>query len=185
VSSVIRKRSAKFDEDQIELAKKLFLEAIPVPAVEKEGERIKVFISLCETDPNLSLVQELIDPFLSDLGFDVHYYRKDVSFGIPNEQMYSVMDSCEIIIALYTKESYSKEKGYSPAGNVVKEIGRERPKNKFIFYEEGVTIETMTFSEVPCLPFTRDNYAKLLLDLVHVLKNSKYYEVKVSRKATQ
>ena len=181
MSSVIRNKSVEFDEDAILRAKKL-LESIPIPSVEKV-EPIEVFISLCETEPNLRLVEQVIDPFLTILGFRVHYYRKDVSFGIPKEQLESIMDLCEIIIGLYTRESYSEEKDeYSPAGNVVKEMGREKPENKFIFYEEKVHVETLTFPEIPSLPFTRDNYAKLLLDLINILNNSKFCRIKASRK---
>ena len=181
MSFVIRNKSAEFDEDKILRAKKL-LESIPIPSVEKV-EPIGVFISLCETEENLRLVEELIYPFLTTLGFKVHYYRRDVSFGIPKEQMESIMDLCEVIVGLYTRESYSEEKDeYFPAGNVVKEMGRDRPENKFIFYEEKVHVETLTFSEVPALPFRRNNYARLLLDLVNVLNNSKFCKIKASRK---
>lgn len=171
----------ELNEQKLQAANEIFKRL----ALGKEEERIRVFISLCEREPNLSLVRELVDPFLSALGFDVHYYRKDISFGIPDDQIESIMDSCEIMVALYTKEFGDEKSGYTTAGNVIREVGRAKPQNKLIFYEEGVKVENMTFSKIPCLPFTRNNCGKLLVDLVSVLGKSRLFEIRISRRFWQ
>ena len=47
---------------------------------EKKGE--KILTSLNESNDNIDLVERLLDPFLTLLGFDVHYWIKDVKIGL-------------------------------------------------------------------------------------------------------
>mgnify|MGYP001076494599 CR=1 FL=1 len=131
----------------------------------------RIFISWCEWNPeNPSLVEGLLDPFLTALGFDVHFYKKDKRLGNPKEVIWSIMDECELMISLYTKD-----KDGSQAGNVVRETGRrleKDPKNTVILCEEGIKVESLTYPDVLCMGFRRDGYGKLLLDLVVLLKNN-------------
>ena len=136
----------------------------------------KIFISWCESNPkNSYLVEELLDPFLTALGFDVHYYKKDKQLGTPEKVIWSVMDKCELFVSLYTKDE-----GESAAGNVIRETGRRldnSPEGTILFHELGVKIESMTYPKVLCVGFSMEKHGKLLLDLLNVLKNNGLLEI--------
>lgn len=167
-------RKTELNEEKLEAVNKLSGE---VP-VKKEREKIKAFISWCESNNlNHSLVKDLLDPFLTELGFVTCYYNKNIKFGKPTEQIYSLMDECEIIIGLYTKDEGNEETGYASAGNVVYEMGRARSEDKVILCEEGVKISSMPYSQFPSILFTRNNYGKLLLDLLKFLNNNELLRV--------
>lgn len=143
---------------------------------EKPREQKKVFISWCESNPkNSYLVEELLDSFLTVLGFDVHYYKKDKILGTPETVISSIMDGCKLFVSLYTKEE-----GESAAGNVIRETGRRLDRSSegtVLFHEEGVKIESMTYSQVLCIRFSREKHGKLLLDLLTVLENNDLLEI--------
>ena len=138
---------------------------------EKTSTPPKVFVSWCESNPeNSYLVEGLIDPFLTRLGFEVHYYKKDKILGIPDVVISSIMDQCELFVSLYTKEQ-----GESAAGNVIRETGRRvdsSPNAVVLFREHGVNVETMTYPKALCVEFSREKNGTLLLDLLTVLMNN-------------
>jgi hypothetical protein len=82
------------------------------------------------------------------------------------------MDNCDIAVGLCTKDDKMDGDIFKPAGNVVHEMGREKPRNKVIPNEEGTIIETLSYPKVPNIPFNRNKYAELLRDLLIFLKNS-------------
>ena len=86
------------------------------------------------------------------------------------------------LIGLYTKDDKIENNGYRPTGNVIRELGRERPKQKLILCEKGTKIESMTYSMVPAIHFERDKLGKLCLDLLKVIKNSEWIDVSASIK---
>ena len=151
------------------------------PTKMKERGPVKVFISWCESNPkNAYMIEELVHPFLIELDFEVHFYKKDVGFGRPTEQIYAIMDNSDVMIAFYTKDEETKEGKFRPSGNVISEKSRDRPRKKIIFCEAGVTIETMTFSDVPNITFTREHCDKLLIDLLRFLKRNNLIATKTS-----
>jgi hypothetical protein len=156
--------------------RKTLLKLIGEPVEEKrlrsEGPQ-KIFISLCERKAeNLYLVEQILDPFLTMLSFEVHYWIKDRRFGNADDVIYAIMDSCDAMIALYTNDDKVENNGFKPSGNVVLEMGRDKPKNKVILCEEGTIIESMAFPKIPSIPFKRKELEKLLVDLLRFLKNS-------------
>jgi len=162
---------SRLDEKKLEAVTRLFEQT--VEAREKTKKRKAVFVSWCERNPlNSYLVEDLIDPFLITLGFDVHYYRKDKLLGIPNDVIHSIQESCEITIAFYTRDDDDR-----PAGNVIKETDRIAPNRKVVFYEEGVDVESMTRAEALCISFSREKYGELLLRLVEVLTKNQLLSV--------
>ena len=143
---------------------------------------VKIFISLYESEENINLVVQLLEPFLTLLCFDVHYWRKDIKTGIPTEIIDDIIDNCDAIIGVYTKDDKIENNGYRPTGNVIRELGRERPKQKLILCEKGTKIESMTYSMVPAIHFERDKLGKLCLGLLKVIKNSEWLDVSASIK---
>jgi hypothetical protein len=59
-------------------------------------------------------------------------------------------------------------------------MGREKPRYKIILYEKDTLIESMTYSSTTPIEFTRDNYGKLLLELLTFLRNSNWVDIKAS-----
>lgn len=88
----------KYGKEYTELSK-----IYPIKTEDKIKPRT-IFISLCETEENIYLVEEILDPFLTLLNFDVHYYRKDKKFGKTEDVILQLINYCDIILALYTKE---------------------------------------------------------------------------------
>jgi hypothetical protein len=177
--TIPEKRTPLTEEMQNEI-KKMIGEVVQAKEL-KEASPVKIFISFYESKENICFVEKLLDPFLTELSFEVHYWIKDRKFGNPNNIIYNIIDNCDIIIGLYTNDDKIEGKDeYRSAGNVVREMGRDKPKNKVILCEEGTKIETMSFSEIPSIKFTRNKYDKLLLDLLHFLNNSYMIKIKTS-----
>lgn len=176
ISSSFLEKRTPLTEDMRKEIEKIIGEAVQAKELRYLGgevEPVKIFISWCESNTkNPYMIEELVDPFLTELSFIVRFYKKDIGFGRPTEQIYGIMDNCDVIIAFYTKDEETAEGSFRPSGNVVREISRDRPLKKVIFCEVGVKIETMTFSDIPIISFTREHYDKLLIDLLRFLKRN-------------
>jgi hypothetical protein len=158
-------------EKQRKEVQELISETVGLGISGKKGP-IKIFICFREREENIYLVKDVLDPILTALSFEVHYWIKDRKFGDTDAVIYAMMDSCNIVIGLYTNDDKIEGNGFKPAGNVVHEMGREKPRNKVILNEEDTIIETLSYPRIPNISFTRNKYEKLLVDLFQFLKNS-------------
>ncbi len=156
------------------------LQHIKRPTTAEERQSVRIFISFCETTENLYIVQELLDPFLEQLGFEVHYYRKDVKLSVPHIQITELIDLCDVIIGLFTKDQQCTDNSFSPAQNVISEVGRARNKLKLGLVEIGTRLGSLDYSEIPCIPFSRERHGKLLVDILRSLKNTRLITVRSS-----
>jgi len=147
--------------------------------VKIEEKPLKIFISFSEYSENIYLVEQLLDPFLSHLSFDVHYWRKDQRIGIPTKIIEDIIDNCDGIIALYTKDDKIEGGSYRSTGNVTFELGRARLP-AVILCEKGTKIESMPYSTITVIHFERGKFGQLFLDLLKVLKNSRWIDIKTS-----
>jgi hypothetical protein len=159
-------------EKQREGIETIIKEAVQ-PKKQGEKESVKIFISFCESPENIHLVEELLDPFLTNLSFDVHYWRKDRKFGNTKQIIDNTIDFCDAIIGLYTKEKKIEgEDLYMTGGNVPHELGRAGSKVQVVLCEEGTKIETLTYPDQPTIIFNRQKYGELFVELLRFLKNS-------------
>ncbi|KPV61746.1 MAG: hypothetical protein AOA66_1716 [Candidatus Bathyarchaeota archaeon BA2] len=61
----------------------------------EEKEQVKVFLSFCERNPkNEYLIEKIVAPFLDELDFEVHYYKKDVSLDMPFKRIEDLINKC-------------------------------------------------------------------------------------------
>lgn len=149
--------------------------------ITEERRRVRVFISFCERTPgNLYFVEELLDPFLEQLDFEVHYYKKDMKLQVPHVQINELIDMCDVIVSLYTNDEACVGGAFQPAQNVTSEVGRARDKLKLGLVEKGTHVGTLEYGEIPCIQFSRDKYGELLIDIIRSLKNTRLMTVNSS-----
>lgn len=143
------------------------------PTTTKERQNVRIFISFRETTENLYIVKELLEPFLEQLGFEVHYYRKDLILDVPSKQIDELIDLCDVIIGLFTKDHQCTDNSFLPAQNVISEVGRARNKLKLGLVETGTCLGSLDYGEIACIQFNRERYDKLLVDILRTLKNAR------------
>lgn len=147
----------------------------------EEKGQLGVFLSFCERNPeNEYLVERLVEPFLSELDFDVHYYKKDRSVERPSRRIDELIDRCEIVIGFYTKDEKKADGSFSAADNVVAEMNQATEKKRLGLVEEGTVLGSLDFTRISSIDFTREKYGKLLVDLLVVLKNSGLLNIQTS-----
>jgi hypothetical protein len=159
--------------DQWENLREIFSASVKGLLTTEERRRVRVFISFCERTPgNLHIVEGLLDPFLEQLDFEVHYYKKDMKLQVPHSQINELIDMCDVIVTLYTKDQECTDSSFQPAQNVTSEVGRARDKFKLGLVEKGTHVGTLDYGEIPCIQFNRDQYGELLIDIIRSLKNT-------------
>ena len=120
------------------------------------------------------MIEEIIRPFLENLGFVVRTYKDARSDSPLISEIDRLIRESFSLIAFMTRDMQEEgvEEKWHPKGNIPDEIGNARALKHTIitYYEEGVTIPSNPGSYY-CRPFRNepDKYVELLIDLAKAL----------------
>jgi hypothetical protein len=148
------------------------LELIRGHVPEKPIAPRKAFLSYVVTNDNRYLIENLVDRFLTLLGFEVVYYNKNFVPGRPaSEVIQELIDQCNILLAFFTNETREGDH-WITGGNVPHEIGCASHHCIIALMEKNNRVPSNVWSArcVAPEPFERERPAGALLILLDVLK---------------
>jgi hypothetical protein len=131
-----------------------------------------MFLSYIVTKDNRYLVENLVDRFLTLLGFEAAYYNKNFVPSRPaSEVIPELIDQCNILLAFFTNET-QEGNHWITGGNVPHEIGQASHHCIIALMEKNNRVPSNVWSAgyVAPEPFERERPAEALLILLDVLK---------------
>jgi len=151
------------------------------PAEERKPEPRRIFLSYSDKPQNEYLVENLVDRFLTLLGYETHYLKKnyDTRVGSHELRVEQLIRNCGVLIAFFTNDDPIDDR-YETRRNVADEVGIAKGQGLTVicFYEEQNKVHTNAWPYTVPKPFNTSRPAELLLEILVALKNTAAFPLK-------
>jgi len=132
----------------------------------------RIFISYSMKNKNEQFIEDLVAPFLEELGFQTIYAKRDFPpTRTPGQSAEEFIKKCSTLIAFLTKDQDSH-----PSANVIHEIGVASDKTVLMFVEKGTKVPTNLATSRTYFVFERQHLEELLLELLRRLRLSDIFK---------